>query len=222
MRGRRLMTTKRIGIAALGVLGLLMSTMDPVTAQVRATDPPPGQMTMNVVSANGNGCPRGTTTVVPNGDKTAFTVTYSNYTAQNGGGVARSLARAACVLTVDVGVPPGFTFGITRTTYRGYADLQAGATGSLSTQYWFVGQPVTGEIRRQYRGVLQDNWQATDSVPIASISWMPCRRTTYPLNIQSQLVVNAGSTHPGTTSLMTMDATDSEITTIFNITWRAC
>jgi hypothetical protein len=221
MPGRTLKTAKRAGIAALGALGLLLSTMEPASAHVRTGNPPPGAFGMTVQSVNGTGCPVGTTTVIPNGDHTAFTVTYSNYTAQNGGGVPVSQARASCVLTVSVSVPQGYTFGINKTTFRGWADLADGATGTLSTQYWFVGQAQTGQIRRDFSGPFQDDWQATDEVPLEAVQWMPCR-TTYPLNINSQLIARAGSKHPGTTSLMSMDATDSEITTLYNVSWRQC
>ncbi|GAA3388493.1 DUF4360 domain-containing protein [Cryptosporangium minutisporangium] len=211
----------RLGIAVLSVLGVMLTSVEPVTAQVRTVDPPDGHFGMSAVSVRGTGCPVGTTSVIANSDKTAFTVTYSNYTAQNGGGVALFQARAQCVIGVSVSVPQGFTFGIKSTTFRGYADLAAGATGTLDTQYWFVGQPMTGRIQREYRGPFQDNWQATDEVPISAVQWMPCR-ANYPLNINSQLIVRAGSVNPNTTSLMTMDATDSQITTLYGVTWRAC
>ncbi|GAA0279014.1 DUF4360 domain-containing protein [Cryptosporangium japonicum] len=218
MLGRRWGTA----FAAFGILAVLFTTAEPGAATVRSIDPPNGQFTIDVHSVHGNGCPPGTAKVVRAGDRTAFTVTYSNYTAQNGGGIAISQRRAACTIAVDVGVPHGFTFGITRTTFRGFADLAEGATGRLDTQYWFVGMDVTGKIRRDFTGELQDNWQATDEVPLPEVMWMPCRPGGVPLNIESSLTVNAGRINPGTTSLMTMDATDSEVTTIYNIAWREC
>ena len=221
MAGRRMTRLRRLGIVVLGVLGVMLSSVEPATAHVRAVDPPDGQFGMTVVSTRGTGCPAGMTSVITNSDKTAFTVTYSDYTAQNGGGVALFQARAQCVIGVSVSVPQGFTFGITSTTFRGYADLADGATGTLDTQYWFVGQPMTGHIRREYRGPFQDNWEATDEVPLMAVQWMPCR-ANYPLNINSQLIVRAGSVNPNTTSLMTMDATDSQVTTLYNVTWRPC
>jgi hypothetical protein len=213
---------KRVGVAALGVLTLISWSAEPAIAHERMGDPPPGQFGMEVRGVNGSGCPAGTTSVVGSDDKTAFTVTYSNYTAQNGGGVAASLRRAQCVISVRVSVPNGYTFGITTTTFRGFADLAEGATGTLNTRYWFVGMPMTGVIRRDISGEFQDNWQATDDVPLPEIQWMPCHRGIVPLNIDSSLVVNAGRQHSDTTSVMTMDATDSEVTTVYNISWRAC
>lgn len=219
MRGRRL---KTVGIAALGVLAVMLSSWEPAMAQVRSDDPPSEQLHMKVESTNGTGCPKGTTTVIPNSDNTAFTVTYSNYTAQNGGGISASQKRAACILTVSVNVPSGYTFGITRTTFRGYADLAEGATGTLKTEFYFVGQPISGVIQRDIDGEYQDNWEAVDEIELPEIHWMPCRHANFPLNIKSELRVNAGREHPDTTSLMTMDATDSEITTLYNLAWREC
>jgi hypothetical protein len=212
----------RVAFAALGVLGVVLATVQPGAAAVRSDDPPPGQFTMEVKRVHGSGCPPGTTTVVGTEDKTAFSLTYSNYTAQSGGGIATSQRRQQCVVTVGVGIPHGYTFGVTRTTFRGYADLAEGATGRLDTQYWFVGLPLTGLIRRELSGEYRDNWQATDDVPLPEVQWMPCRRGMVPLNIETSLAVDAGRMNPDTTSLMTMDATDSEVTTIYNIAWREC
>jgi hypothetical protein len=216
MPGSGRKTVRRFAIGAIGALALMLSTMEPVSAQVRMDDPPPGEFGMTVRGVTGTGCMPGTAEVIPNSNKTAFTVAYNAYTAQasNGG-----VARAACLLTVAVSVPQGFTFGINQTTFRGWANLGAGATGQLNTQYWFVGQPQTGVIRRDLNGAYSDNWQATDTIGIAAVQWMDCR-ANYPLNINSQLIVRAGSSSGA--NEMTMDATDSNITTLYNLSWKRC
>lgn len=50
-------------------------------------------------------------------EKTAVTVTFSEFYAEAGPGIAISKNRKACQLTFGVNVPPGFTFGVANVDY---------------------------------------------------------------------------------------------------------
>lgn len=50
-------------------------------------------------------------------DKTAVTVTASQYFAEAGPGIPISANRRNCQLTFGVKVPAGFTFGVARVDY---------------------------------------------------------------------------------------------------------
>src|SRR5690606_10032907 len=91
--------------------------------------PPPGQVTVDLVTVNGSGCPAGTTAVAVSPDNTAFTVTYSDYLAQVGLGARPIDARKNCQLSVVVHVPQGLTYAVAQADYRGYAYLEPGASG---------------------------------------------------------------------------------------------
>jgi hypothetical protein len=66
---------------------------------------------------------------------------------------------------------------------------------------------------------LDDNWIASDEVPIASVAWHPCGEQRN-LNINTELRVAKGTSTA--VSYVTMDSTDGSITTQYHLAWRKC
>jgi hypothetical protein len=187
-----------------------------------ATPPPPDKMVIDVVGANGSGCPAGSYAVQVSPDNTAFTVTYSQYTAQVGVGAGPLDFRRNCQLALNVHVPSGFTYAIAEADYRGYAHLEAGSSGYQAAGYYFQGQSQTAHIQHNFSSPRDGDWQTTDVVGVAALSFLPCGEYRY-LNINTELRARAGTSDiHHTTSFLTMDSTDASITTIYHVAWRRC
>jgi hypothetical protein len=184
--------------------------------------PPPGGITVEVVTVNGSGCRPGSAAVATASDNTAFTVTYSEYLAQVGVGANPTDFRKNCQLNVLVRVPQGFTYAIAKVDYRGFAYLQSGAVAHQGANYYFAGQSPTARVSHRIRGPRNDNWQYTDSTPVAELVWAPCGAARN-LNVNTDLRVYAGSSNPNsTTSFVAMDSTDGSIKTIYHFSWKRC
>jgi hypothetical protein len=129
-----------IGAAATVTAGVLtMATPASGGARQILTGPPRGAITISLVTANGSGCPRGTTAAAAFADKTGFTITYSAYTAQAGRHLNPVESRRNCQLAVRMRVPQGFTYAISQVTYRGYLQLERGAVALQKASYYFAG-----------------------------------------------------------------------------------
>lgn len=128
-----------------------------VVALLASLAPPPGPVTIDVVSVAGSGCPAGTTTVAMSGDDQAFTVTYSDFLVQ-GNGIE---ARKSCTATLRLNHAAGHTYGIAATDYRGFAHLTGGTRGVVRNSYRFPGFP-TRHSTHTYQAPMSDNWQVTD------------------------------------------------------------
>ncbi|TLS44233.1 DUF4360 domain-containing protein [Streptomyces montanus] len=185
------------------------------------TDPPPDKIVIEVATVNGSGCPQGTAAIAVSPDNTAFTVTYSDYLAQVGGGAGPTAFRKNCQLNLNVHVPGGFTYAIASVDYRGFASLQPGANSTQKASYYFQGSSNTHSRTHPFSGPYNDNWQATDSTDWAQLVWAPCG-VQRNFNINTELRVNAGTSAPGSTSFMTMDSTDGDISTIYHLAWKEC
>ncbi|MBW5485663.1 DUF4360 domain-containing protein [Streptomyces bambusae] len=210
------------GMLVGGAIAALLTTALPAqSSPTSIVDPPPDRIVIDVATVNGSGCRQGTAAVAVSQDNTAFTVTYSDYLAQVGGGAPPTAARRNCQLNLVVHVPHGFTYAIASADYRGYASLAPGARSVEKASYYFQGSSQTAARTHNFAGPYQDNWQATDSTDWAQLVWAPCG-VQRNFNINTELRVDRGSSAPGATSYMTMDSTDGDISTVYHLAWREC
>src|SRR5579863_7229122 len=102
----------------------LFSSLAIAPAPARAATPgqPSDLFTVQLASVTGSGCPPGSAAVRATSAMT-FTVTYSQYIADAGGGANPADFRKNCQLNLNVGVPAGWTFGIASEQYRLFANL---------------------------------------------------------------------------------------------------
>lgn len=180
------------GLLLGGAVAALFASALPAQAESPFEDPPPDKIVIKVATVNGSGCPQGTAAVAVSPDNTAFTVTYSDYLAQVGGGAPSTAFRKNCQLNLIVHVPGGFTYAIASVDYRGFASLQRGATGTEKASYYFQGSPDTASRTHAFNGPYEDNWQATDETDWAQLVWAPCG-VERNFNINTELRVNRGS-----------------------------
>jgi hypothetical protein len=207
-------------VMAIGSLALSMFVPLPDTTPSTVT-PPGDKIVIELVTVNGSGCKEGTAKVAVNLDNTAFTVTYSDFLAQAGGGVNSVESRKNCQLNLRVHVPNGFTYAISQTDYRGYAFLAKGASAIQRANYYFGGLSTTAYSVHSFKGPLDDDWQTTDIVDYPALSYLPCGEQRN-LNINTELRASAGTSDPSATSFITMDSTDTSLSTTYHFAWKEC
>lgn len=206
--------------AILAAGSIALSAVAAPVLVVPTEDRPTDKMVIDVVTVNGTGCPIGTAAVAVSPDNTAFTVTYSEYTAEVGPGLAASAARKNCQLNLNVHVPSGFTYAVNQTDYRGFADLAPGATGVERASYYFQGMASGAYIQHTIPSGT-GNWQFSDAVQIASFVWHPCGAQRN-LNVNTEVRVVKGTSAANSSSYVAMDSTDGSINTIFHFSWARC
>jgi hypothetical protein len=212
----------RIKVAGGALAALVALTAYAVPSPASATEAsvaPPENVQIRIETINGSGCPAGTAAVAMNADNTAFTVTYSDYLAAAGAGVSPLDFRKNCQLALRVDVPGGFTYAVQTVDYRGYAYLDHEARGLQRAGYYFQGSPDTTYSTHEFDGEYDDNWRTTDEKEWAELVWSPCGEQRN-FNINTELRVYADRDAP--VSLMTMDSTDSAVSTIYHLAWEEC
>ena len=174
-------------LAALGA-ALFSSLAVAPTAASAATPAAPPSFTVRLLTANGSGCPRGST-AVSRLSSSEFTVTYDQYIASAGGDADPIGFRKNCQLNTRVGIPAGWTFGVSEVDYRGYARLGRGARGTVGASYYFAGLPGTVRQSHRIHGRTDRDYEFDDRANV--VTWAPCR-TAVGLNINTELRAYAG------------------------------
>ncbi len=181
--------------------------------------PPGGQVTLNVLSINGSGCPNGTARVTMLGDNTGFRVTYSAFLVQAGGSAAPTDFRRNCQVNLLVNVPQGFTYAIARADYRGRVRLAAGASALERTNYYFQGSPANNYVDHPFSGPLAGTWRATDVTDASALVYEPCGQAVN-LNLNTELRVDDGTS--GVLNWMSMGSSDGSVDTVVQFQWQQC
>lgn len=206
----------------LTAAAMLLASLAVPASPASASPPPPDKMVLDIVGVNGSGCPMGTAGVQVSPDNTAITVTYSNYLAQVGVGAGPLDFRKNCQIAMNVHVPQGFTYAIAKVDYRGFMHLEPGSSGYEAANYYFQGESQNARVQHNFAGPRDGDWATTDVAGIASLSFMPCGEWRN-LNVNTELRVYAGWSDTHTkTSMLTMDSTDTSLTTIYHLAWKHC
>nr|WP_199816247.1 MULTISPECIES: DUF4360 domain-containing protein [unclassified Streptomyces] len=212
------MRSLRTGITAAAATATLLTLSPSAGASPSA---PLDQVTVDVATVNGSGCRPGSAAVAVSPDNSAFTVTYSEYLAQAGGGAPAVEGRKNCLLSLVVHVPQGYTYAIAQVDYRGFGSLQPGAVGTQKASYYFQGMSQTAYRTHRFDGALDDNWQATDTTGIEALVWSPCGEQRN-FNINTELRAEVGTSDPSKTSFMALDSTDGSINSVYHFSWKQC
>ncbi|KAG8839920.1 hypothetical protein FRC18_000043 [Serendipita sp. 400] len=198
-------------VAAVGVLA------SPLQLEERQVSGP-GAFNIGV---NGSGCPAGTAYYILDPSRTSFTVTFSNYIASAGPGIAVSENRKNCAITLGVHVPGGYTFAIATVDYRGFYQLDYKVKAVQRALYYFQGQTKQAVASSTRTGfVAGADYVYRDQFDIWSQVRCPCGTSTV-LNLDSSIRVDNSQNRQGS-GLITNDSVDGRLNTIFNLNWWRC
>jgi len=202
------------------LLALSGIAMGELHAPVNNEVSPPGQVTINSIHYGGSGCPQGSVSTFISDDKSTFTMIFDSYIAQIGPGISIQNARKNCQINVDIHYPGGYQFSIYKQDYRGFANLDAGVSGTQKATYYFSGSSSQASTQTNFRGPQNKDYLITDQVPFDSNVWSPCGRDGA-LNINTQVRVDNGGDGRRQGQLTT-DSIDGKVIWKLGMSWRKC
>jgi hypothetical protein len=213
------MTKSRYTVLAVLSTVLALSLSGPARAaeDVAAAAAPEGNVTVQVIAANGSGCAPGTASVITNSDKSGFRIRYYDFVAEAGGSADPTDRRKNCQIGALITVPAGWTFAIAEAEYRGRARLTSGATALQRTNYYWQGSSANSSTEETFSGPYNGYWDTSDVAPV--LVYSPCSEQRV-LNINTELRVDPGTS--ASRSSMSMRSSEGDVDTLFNFSWIRC
>ena len=123
----------------------------------------------------GSGCPADSVRVVTSSDGQSVSVLFSDYIA--GTTSRKNRVRKSCNLAVPVDVQSGFSIGIFRVDYRGYAYVprESGSYAKFDVEYYFAGAQGPRATKKYSAGFDDDIFI---SHKLGAVAWTPCGAST--------------------------------------------
>jgi len=205
----------------LACLAGVAASPAPSSNEARGALAGPPEFKITDFKVNGSGCPPGTAKYLVNTDRTAVTVTFSEFLASVGPGISISENRKNCQMTFGVHVPQGFTFGISNVDGRGFYELDKKVTANQRTITYFQGSLNQATCNAPAVVGPQTGYYTNRcTVGIASLVFCRCGADTV-MNINTDVRVENSKNKHGS-GLITRDSNDVSLITIFNFHWKRC
>lgn len=187
----------------------------------QAERPGAGEVFINKISYEGNGCPLGSVADVVSPDSEAFTLLFDSFMVEVGPGMDAKRAKKQCRIEVDLRYPPGWTYTVAIADFRGYAKIEAGAVGEQRNNLWFKGKgPV---LDTNFTGPYNNDYQVSNKVGGGQARWASCAEPE-PLTIHTAILVKTkgGKLHEKARAMMTTDSVDGRLKHRYRLKWRKC
>ncbi|KAB5517349.1 hypothetical protein GE09DRAFT_979172 [Coniochaeta sp. 2T2.1] len=189
-----------------------------------ADGPDPNQIQITSASFSGNGCPQGTVSTSISPDKTVITFGFDKFQTYIGPGFDPTQKTKNCQLHLNLKYPGGFQFSVVDSTYHGYAQLEAGVTGTFYSTYYFsqsAGDTTTTQTSIAGGGIWAQGqvYTKADQVPTASYIYSPCGANGI-LNVNNRIALT--STNSSAIGELTDDDATVAFTQQIHLAWKTC
>ncbi|KAJ9161280.1 hypothetical protein NKR19_g2383 [Coniochaeta hoffmannii] len=189
-----------------------------------ADGPDPNQIQIVSATTSGNGCPQGTVSTSISPDKTVITFGFDGFQTYIGPGYNPTEKTKNCQLHLNLKYPGGFQFAVVDSTYHGYAQLEAGVTGSFYSTYFFsqsAADTTTTQTSISGGGIWAQGqvYTKADTIPTASYIYSPCGANGI-LNINNRIALT--STNSSAMGELTDDDATVAFTQQIHLNWKTC
>lgn len=181
----------------------------------------PSGATIQSVQYAGTGCPQGSISSLLSVDAQALTVIFDQYAVETAGEAPQKKNTKDCQIRLEVAAPKGWSYSIASMQIRGFADLDAGATG-IQTANLRYGRSPGGMInlgRLKLDGEYRADYEQAFDLTLRNLNWSSCAETTKPVIINTQIAVKS---RRGAKGSMTVDSFDGQMSHEYNLLWKQC
>jgi len=182
-----------------------------------AAAPAPSSFKITNVISGGSGCPQDSIDIDWTDNKILPIYFGKEFTARVGSGTPPEESRKNCQLNIALKFSPGYQFAVYSTDVSGWADIDSGVKGLVSSNYYFSGE--TDDTRSSFTvaGPIVGRYSKHDDGLISV--WSPCTGSAL-FNINTEVAL----TPIGAKGYSILAASKESVrfTSILNFKWRQC
>lgn len=128
--------------------------------------------------AQGNsGCPQGSYAVINSPDGGSLSVLFDDFVVEAGGSTGVQSAAKTCMLEIPLGLPAGYSLGIYKVDYRGFAALGRGELAELRVDYNLGPRANGRRFRRKVKGLYEGDFVFTETLGAGQMKRVGCCET---------------------------------------------
>ena len=141
-------------------------------------------------AVEGQGCPAGSFNVVTAPDGSALTVLFDNFSIK-GPDANAAIARITCTVEIPLHLPDGYSLGVYKVDYRGFAHLDAKQRAELDINYGVLRHNRSRNFRRGIKGAYDGDFNFTERLGAGLMKRAGCGEDAV-LNFAAALTLQAG------------------------------
>lgn len=150
-----------------------------------------------------DGCSAGTFSAVTSPDGTTLSILFDAFTVSGGAG-GKAVRRQTCHLQVPLRLPEGYSLGVYRVDYRGFAHLTGKETADLRVDHRLGLRDKARRFQRKIKGKRDGDFTFTENIGAGLMKRVGCGEKAE-LDVSLQLTLHAEGTSE---AMATLDSVD--------------
>lgn len=149
-----------------------------------------------------DGCPQGTFSVVNSPDGTSLSILFDAFSVSSND--QETLQNKECNLSVPLNLPEGYSLGVYRVDYRGYAHLEPKQSSELTVNYRLGPKNKGRRFNRKTKGEYDGEFLFTENIGAGLMKRVGCGDAAV-LNVSVKLTLTPDG---GGEAMATLDSSD--------------
>jgi hypothetical protein len=150
------------------------------------------------------GCPTGTFSIVNSSDGTSLSILFDAFSVSSSGGSGSSNELKECNLKIPLHLPEGYSLGVYRVDYRGFAHLAPKQTSELTVDYHLGRRDNGRQFHRKTKGQYDGEFLFTENIGAGQMKRVGCGEAAV-LNASITLALTSSG---GGAAMATLDSSD--------------
>lgn len=160
-------------------LGIMMATVICASTAFAAASTTsaggmPNGVSIEKVAWAGSGCGAGSSDADIDVNSNELVLITPSLRGDMGRGYSPADARSNCQVLLDIVVPYGWSYAITRVDMAGRADLDYGTSASAGLSYYFQGAADDVPVKTTLTGPTDRDFVIRAQLPMSDLAWSPC------------------------------------------------